>query len=39
MQVSLSPGFVKQIMPVLFILCYNGSLVNLNGRKLDRRQI
>jgi hypothetical protein len=23
----VSPGFAKQIMPVLFILCYNGSLV------------
>jgi hypothetical protein len=27
-QILLNPGFVKQIMPVLFILCYNGSLVN-----------
>jgi hypothetical protein len=24
---SVSPGFAKQIMPILFILCYNGSLV------------
>jgi hypothetical protein len=24
---SVSPGFVKQIMPILRILCYNGSLV------------
>jgi hypothetical protein len=24
---SVSPGFAKQIMPVLHILCYNGSLV------------
>jgi hypothetical protein len=24
---SVSPGFAKQIMPVLRILCYNGSLV------------
>jgi hypothetical protein len=26
-QASVSPGFAKQIMPILFILCYNGSLV------------
>jgi hypothetical protein len=24
---SVSPGFAKQIMPILRILCYNGSLV------------
>jgi hypothetical protein len=24
---SVSPGFAKQIMPILFILCYKGSLV------------
>jgi hypothetical protein len=24
---SVSPGFAKQIMPILCILCYNGSLV------------
>jgi hypothetical protein len=31
---SVSPDFGKQIMDVLFILRYNGSLVHLNGRKI-----
>jgi hypothetical protein len=26
---SVSKGFAKQIMPILSILCYNGSLVTL----------